>query len=76
MHEDPISPLKHLSRNLGITRFIRIPEIPPAQVEEKEDKTEPREKDQLNPFLRIDIGKSSLHQFLKDTSLCLKPTTM
>jgi hypothetical protein len=33
---DPSLTLQHLFGNLGIARFIRIPEIPPSQIVEKE----------------------------------------
>jgi hypothetical protein len=54
MHENPIPSLHHLLCNLGVTRFIRIPEIPLPQVKKIEEETESQEDRNLHPFLRID----------------------
>jgi hypothetical protein len=40
MHENPISPIDHLSGNLRIARLIRIPEVPLTEVNKINDKTE------------------------------------
>jgi len=61
MHENPVSPIDHFSGDLGIARLIRIPEVPLTQVNKINEKTEPCEKDDLSPFLRIKFGKTSLH---------------
>jgi hypothetical protein len=49
MHEDPVSPIHHLSRNLSIAGFIRIPEIPLTQIHKINDEAEPQEKGELGP---------------------------
>jgi hypothetical protein len=57
MHEDPIPSFGHLPRNLGITGFVGIPEVPPPQVKKIEGDAESNENGNLNPLLRIDFGK-------------------
>jgi hypothetical protein len=52
MHEDPVPPIHHLSRNLCITGFVRIPEIPLTQVNKINDEAESQEKGDLGPWLR------------------------
>jgi hypothetical protein len=61
MHENPVSPMNHLSRNLSIARFIRVPEIPLTQVNKINDKTESQKKDELSPGLRDHFGKFFIH---------------
>jgi hypothetical protein len=58
MHEDPISSIDHLPSDLGITGFIRTPQVPSPQVKKIEDETESYQKGDLNPFLRIDLRNS------------------
>jgi hypothetical protein len=60
MHEDPISSVHHLSCDLSVTGFIRIPQIPPPQVRKIEGDAESNENGDLNPFLRIDLRNSLL----------------
>jgi hypothetical protein len=67
MHEDPISSINHLPGDLGITGFIRIPQVPSPQVKEIEDDTESNENADLDPLLRIYLRKPFLH------SSCLNP---
>jgi hypothetical protein len=55
MHEDPVPFLDHLPCNLGITRFIRVPEIPLTQVKKIEKETESQKDRNLCPFLGIDF---------------------
>jgi hypothetical protein len=60
MHENPIAPVKHLPGNLCVTGLIRIPEIPSAQIEKVEDKTDSNKKKNVNPFGRsIDEKRAS-----------------
>jgi hypothetical protein len=61
MHEDPIPSVHHLSCDLGITGFIRIPQVPPPQVKKIEDDTESNQNGDLNPLLRIDLGERLFH---------------
>jgi len=65
MHENPISPLNHLPCNLGITGFIRVPEIPSPQIEKVKDETESYQEENLGIFLRIDFIKSFFHDLLR-----------
>jgi len=62
MHENPIPSLDHLPCNLGITGFVRIPEVPSINIKEIDDETESYEKGDLDPFLRIDFRKPFLHR--------------
>jgi len=57
MHEEPISSIDHLPGDLGITRFIRIPQVPSPQIKKIEDDTESDENANLNPRLRVNFGK-------------------
>jgi hypothetical protein len=61
MHQNPIPAVHHLSRHLGIPGFVRIPEIPLVQINEKKKEAETNEKKDLDPFLRINLRKPSLH---------------
>jgi hypothetical protein len=49
MHENPISTLHHLSRNLSVAGFIRVPEIPLTQINKINEETESQEKGDLGP---------------------------
>jgi hypothetical protein len=51
MHEDPIPSLYHFLGNLGIARFIRIPEVPATYPYNKKKETETQENKDLNPGL-------------------------
>jgi hypothetical protein len=60
MHENPISPLNHLSGDLGIPGLIWVPEIPSTNIKEIEDETDSYQEGDLDPFLRIDFRNSLL----------------
>jgi hypothetical protein len=63
MHEEPISSIDHLPGNLGITGFIRAPQVPPPQVKKIQNGTESNQYGNLNPGLRINFRELFLHCF-------------
>jgi hypothetical protein len=56
MHKGPIPPIHHLSGDLDISGFIRIPEVPSAQIQEEKNQTECDENGHLSPFLSINFS--------------------
>ena len=60
MHEDPISPIDHLPGDLGITGFVRIPEVPSAQIKKVKDEADDNKKKNGGPFGRsVDAERGS-----------------
>ena len=58
MHEDPIPSVHDLPGYLAIPGFIRIPEIPLAEVEKIENDAESDEDVDLSPLLSDQLQKS------------------
>jgi hypothetical protein len=51
MHKNPIASVHHLPGNLGITGFIRIPEIPSTYSQYEDKEAETQEDEYFDPVL-------------------------
>jgi hypothetical protein len=51
VHEDPVSVHHHLPGYFSVAGFIRVPQVPLAQICEIEETQECNEEADLNPFL-------------------------
>jgi hypothetical protein len=54
VHEDPVSVHHHFPGNFSVTGFIRIPQIPLAQIQKIEDNAEYQQEADMNPWRRGD----------------------